>query len=297
MNWSTEKINATNEQILRDVNISNLLNEESEFPKSDPFFKNNPCIRASNIPFDLTSEEIKCINKLNNARFLANFCNLKLRDYQEKAIDNYQSNRFNLIVNSRQTGITSILSLKALHFILSNKNKSIAIFSSKIDSSVEIISKIKELYLKMPFYAKPGVKLWNQKTIKFDNDCIVKCYTNKNVDFDHKIHFCIVDGLSHFWNVHYFCQKIFPTIYSDTDSKISIVSSPNGNNYFKKLVDTDIMFNKQWIYWHQVPNRGLDWKKETIKDIGGIEAFAQEYELLFSGSVEWNRYLNLEKLR
>lgn len=297
MNWTTEKLGATDAQVLRDITLSKVLNTECDFPKVNPFFRKNPCIRAPNIPFECTPEEKVVVYKLHkDPKFVAHMSGIVLRGYQEEVIDNYQNTRFNLIVNSRQTGMTQMLALEAFHFILSNTDKSVAIFSNMMDSATEILDKIKSLYLRLPYYAKPGVKRWGQKIVEFDNGCIIRCHSTRHPTIGYDIDFAIIDNFAHFPKGYEFCKAMLPTITAHRDSKISITSTPNGDNYFKNLVYESTTFKKQWIYWNQVPGRGDDWKKQEIYAIGGIKAFAQEYELLFSGTKEWKRYLALEKL-
>ncbi len=297
MKWTTEKIGATNNQVLRDITLSNVLGVECEFPKINPFFRKNPCIRAPYVPFECTPDEIiNHVKVRKSPKYLSHMTGIVLRDFQEEVIENYQNNRFNLVINSRQTGMTQMLSLEALHFILSNSDKSVAIYSNKIDSATEILDKIKSLYLRLPYYIKPGVKRWNQKCVQFDNGCIIRCHASRFPAIGYNVDFLILDNFSHFHKPGIFASSIFPVITSLKYSKISISSTPNGDNYFKSLVDKSTMFKKQWIYWYQVPNRDDNWKKQEIYNIGGIEAFAQEYELLFSGTKEWKRYLTLENL-
>jgi hypothetical protein len=297
MNWTTEKLGATDAQILRDITLSKVLNTECEFPKVNPFFRKNPCIRAPHIPFEYTPQEKINVYKIHkDPKFLSQMSGIVLRNYQEEVIDNYQKSRFNLIVNSRQTGMSQMLALEAFHFIISNTDKSVAIFANKMESATNILDRIKSLYLRLPYYAKPGVKIWNYRRVEFDNGCTIRCHTSRSVTIGYDIDFAIIDNFAHFYKGHDFCKAMFPSITLHKDSKISITSTPNGDNYFKKLVDESTMFTKQWIYWNQVPGRGDDWKKQEIYAVGGIKAFAQEYDLLFSGTKEWNRYLVLEKL-
>ena len=92
-------------------------------------------------------------------------------------------------------------------------------------------------------------------------------------------------------------QNLVPTLLAMSHSELFISSVPNGDEHFKSLVeDENGMFDKHKIHWSDVPGRDNDWKLDRIKMCGSVEVFAQEYENLFTGTKEWNRYINLNKL-
>jgi hypothetical protein len=48
------------------------------------------------------------------------------------------------------------------------------IVANKGDTATEIVDKIKSIYSLIPFFLKPGIKVWNQKSLTFDNGCRIK---------------------------------------------------------------------------------------------------------------------------
>lgn len=82
----------------------------------NPWFKSEVGIRRSGVTFRLTPEEqeeyVRCA--LDIHYFTEKYCkvktedgsidNIKLRDYQEEIMDNFVSNRFNILMASRQVG-------------------------------------------------------------------------------------------------------------------------------------------------------------------------------------------------
>ena len=61
-----------------------------------------------------------------------------------------------------------------LHSILFNNDKNVMIVANKGDTAIEIMDKLKSIYTLLPFFLKPGVKVWNQKSLTFDNGCRIK---------------------------------------------------------------------------------------------------------------------------
>ena len=315
MNWSTENLRFDNKQIIRDKVLCGLTGGEFEFPTSKPYYKNDRRMRAPNITFDYTDEEIKSLAVLEKdpaytielvnstqmpiAVLLGPPTGLVLRDYQKEALDNYQNKRFNIIIGSRQTGSKNTLAIQALHYAITHTNKNVIIFSRNSASAEDILDKVKEFYKDMPYYSKPGIREFNQKKVVFDNGSrIFAKPLTKNTPIGFTIDFMILNDYAFVTNtIAKSTQYLFPIMNAISNSKITIASTPNGDNHFKDLVfDDKNAYHKQWIYYHQVQGRDQAWVDRTISDIGSLEAFIQEYELLFTGSKEWIRRLNIDKL-
>jgi hypothetical protein len=98
---------------------------------------------------------------------------IKLRPYQRDILDNFMGHRFNILMSSRQSGKTISASIFYTHFILFNNDKNVMIVANKADAT-EIVDKIKSIYSLIPFFLKPGIKVWNQKSLTFDNGCRIK---------------------------------------------------------------------------------------------------------------------------
>ena len=104
--WTTESVN----QLL-------LALEEGYKPKSTPFYEGNPNLRKGNIVFNYTPEELREIKKCATdiVYFANNYCTVMtdeglqtiiLRDYQENMLRQFQKERFNVCLASRQIGKT-----------------------------------------------------------------------------------------------------------------------------------------------------------------------------------------------
>ena len=92
-------------------------------------------------------------------------------DYQEEMIDNFVSNRYNIVLASRQVGKTETSSAYLLWYALFHDQKTILILSNKSDGAMEIISKIQNAYEELPHWLKPGIDedSWNKHECRFDN--------------------------------------------------------------------------------------------------------------------------------
>jgi hypothetical protein len=87
-----------------------------------------------------------------------------------------------------------------------------------------------------------------------------------------------------FWAANY------PTISVSKESKIIIISTPNGLwNLFHRIYSAaeegKNLFKHLKADWREVPGRDEKWATETLKNLGLIK-FNQEYEVVFIGSAE-----------
>lgn len=373
--WNSRMIEESAEKINNGFVLSRIEN---------PFYENTIGLRKSGLTFRMSSSEIdeyvKC--KMDVHYFAENYCWIKgekgeyvplkgkLRDYQTEIIDSFFNNRFNILMASRQVGKTIMSSITLLHFALFNNGKNILVTANKLDTAVEVLDKIREIYQRLPFFLQQGILNWNQKFMVFENKSRIKGFaTTKTASIGQAADFLYLDEFAYLPDniADKFYKSVFPTISSIENSKIIITSTPNGFNLFHKLLmDAEkpegekSSYVAKRVYWWQVPKRFVTyvrmsqkkleefnltpesvlqhlrtrfsnnnselyyndelkkwvinvfnstdcseediiretigevklpqiaeittWKKETIKDIGGEEAFNQEFDLRFINS-------------
>ena len=245
----------------------------------NPWLKSEIGLRRSGVTFKMTPDEqqeyIKCA--LDVHYFTEKYCkvktedgsidNIKLRDYQISILDNFMNSRFNILMASRQVGKTISSSIFMLHTILFNNDKNIMIVANKGDTAIEIVDKIKSIYSLLPFFLKPGIKTWNQKSLTFENGCRIKTSARtKTPAIGFTIDVLYLDEFAHIPSniIEPYYTAAFPTVSAVQNSKIIITSTPNGMNLFHRLL-TDAErpegdpqknnYKPMRVYWYQVPGR------------------------------------------
>ena len=163
--------------------------------------------------------------------------------------------------------ITSAIYL--LHYILFNNKKNVLIAANVGDTAKEILSKVKDIYQSLPFFLQKGVEVWNEKTIKFDNDSRAKSFTmTKTSSIGQAADLVYLDEFAYIPDTiaNDFYKSIQPTLVSIENSKMIITSTPNGMNLFHDLFvnaerpEGDPLknnFKALRVYWHQVPGRNV----------------------------------------
>lgn len=279
--------------------------------KANPFIGKNTKLLKPNLLYKRTQEEmddyIKC--KLDPVYF-ATKCFLMtpeglkpctLRDYQEDYLRHLQKNRFSIWLACRQAGKSVTTAIYCLWVILFNIDKNGLILSKSGPAGQDLLSKIKDMYLYLPYHLKCGTLKWNQSSISFDNNSTISTEPfSPTAGLGKTINFLILDEFA--WcppnEVELFYNNIIPTVTTISDSNVCIMSTQNGFNLFYKLYKASI--EKKNIYapfkvdWNQVPQfntvtkkwekRTEAWKKMMVGILGSEEAFYYQYGTQFSAS-------------
>lgn len=270
MVFTTKIVDEATEQINDGVQLKKFQN---------PWLKSEVGLKRSGVVFRLSAEEqqeyIRCAVDIHY--FTEKYCKTKredgsvgsiqLRDYQSEILDNFINNRFNILMASRQVGKTVSSAIFILHTILFNNDKNCMIVANKGDTAIEIVDKVKSIYTLLPFFLKPGIKTWNQKSLTFDNGCRIKTSArSKTPAIGFTIDVLYLDEFAHIPSniIEPYYTAAFPTVSAVQNSKIIITSTPNGMNLFHKLLtdaerpDGDPLKNNykpMRVYWYQVPGR------------------------------------------
>ena len=118
-----------------------------------PFYEGRQFLKKGNIVFEYTDEEIaelaRCAADI--VYFAEKYAvvmtdngiqKVKLRDYQIEMLRNFQDERFNIVLASRQMGKTVTASIFNAWYLTFNMDKNTLLLANKSDSTKEIIDKI-----------------------------------------------------------------------------------------------------------------------------------------------------------
>lgn len=289
--WTSEKV----EQLM-------LALEEGYKPKATPFYEGNPNLRKGNIVFNYTPHEIREIKKCaTDIVYFANtYCTvmtdhglqtIELRPYQEDMLRQFQQERFNVCLASRQIGKTICSSIFIAWYSLFNYDKNSLVLSNKGATTREIIDKGKTILEHLPFFLKPGVIKWDVFNSKFDNGCrIIGQTTTKKAAIGFTIHLLFMDEFAHIPQnfVETFYENVYPTVSASSNSKVIITSTPNGFNKFYDIYSTAEKGLNEYtpfrVDWWDVPGRDEAWMRQEVSNLGSEEAFNRQYGNQFIAS-------------
>ena len=298
--WSTKSLNAAVKAINEGLPL-----------KANPFCGKNTQLLKPDLVYKRTEEEINdYIKCMQDPVYFASKCYLMtpqglqpciLRDYQEDYLNHVKNNRFSIFLSCRQSGKSTTTAIACLWKILFNTDKSALILSKSGDAGRDLLSKLKDMYLFLPYHLKGGTLKWNQTSIAFDNNSSVSTEAfGPTAGLGKTINFLILDEFA--WcnpnEVELFYNNIIPTVTTISDSNVCIMSTQNGFNLFYKIWKAAC--EKKNIYapfkvdWWQVPQynpetgewekRTEEWKNMMVGVLGSEEDFYYQYGTQFSAS-------------
>jgi hypothetical protein len=213
---------------------------------------------------------------------------IPLYDYQKALLKQFEKERFNIVTQSRQSGKTTTTTVFVLHYILFNKDKTVAILANKGDTSQEILSRIQLAFELLPNWLKPNVVEWNKRTVEFENGCRIMARATSSSSIRGQSVACLIIDEAAFverWDEFY--KSTYPTIASGKETKVILVSTVNKLNHFNtirvKAERKENEFIPFEVKWDDVPGRDKEWRDQTIANTS-LEDFMQEHENIALGS-------------
>lgn len=298
--WSTKSLQAAVEALKKGLPL-----------KANPFCGSNTMLLKPDIVYRRTQEEVDdYIRCMQDPLYFAEKCFLmtpkglqavKMRDYQKEYLTNLKENRFNILLACRQAGKSVTTAIFGLWKILFCNDRNGVILSKSGPAGKDLLKKVKDMYLYLPYYLKCGTLKWNQSEISFDNNSSLSTEAfSPTACLGKSLNLLILDEFA--WcpanDVDLFYENVIPTVTTLPDSNVCICSTQNGFNKFyeiwKSSVEGRSMYHHQKIDWWQVPNYNLEtgqwekrteeWKQMMIGVLGSEEAFYYQYGTQFSAS-------------
>jgi hypothetical protein len=241
-------------------------------------------IRCSQDVVYFTETYMKIINVDNG---LVNF---KLYPYQKQMLYNFSNGRFNIVTTARQAGKSTTTCAFILWYIIFHAEKTVALLANKGDTAREILGRIQLAYQHLPKWLQQGVKEWNKGSFELENNSrVLASATSSDAIRGYSINLLFIDEAAFIDTWDEFFTSVYPTISSGKESKIILVSTPNGLNHFYSIWvnarENRNGYNHMFVRWQDVPGRDEKWREDTLAAMNfDLEKFDQEYNCEFLGS-------------
>lgn len=265
-------------------------------------YKNIRGLRTSDIDIKLSDEQLREYMKcaLDYEYFLKKYYTIvtvdgveelfKPYNYQTTFLNKIHDNRFTIILACRQSGkgTTSIGYL--LWCLLFNEHYKIGYYANKAKVARDMLARLKFAYIRLPFWMQKGVIEWNKTRIELENNSSMEvggttADSGRGSSLSHLIldEFAFVKPSIQLD----FIASTFPTITSGKDTKVTIISTPNGMEEFHRVWQASLNGKNNYAHhktiWSDVPGRDEKWKQSVINDIG-YKKFNVEHNCEFEGS-------------
>jgi len=241
-------------------------------------------VKCSKDPIYFTETYMKIINI---DKGLVSF---KLYDYQKEMIRSFADNRFNVVATARQAGKSTVTCAFILWYTIFHPEKTVALLANKGETAREILQRIQLSYQYLPAWLQQGIKEFRAGAIVFENNSrVIAAATSSDAIRGYSINLLFIDEAAFIENWDTFFTSVYPTISSGKESKIILVSTPNGLNHFYAIWQNAIEKRNNYqaikVSYEQVPGRDQKWREDTLSSMNfNIEKFEQEYCVEFMGS-------------
>ena len=273
----------------------------------------NPNLKKANTQIEFTEEQIleflKC--KEDPVYFARNYIKIVSLDhglvpfsmypFQEKLIQNFHDNRFNICKMPRQTGKSTTCVSYLLHYAVFNDNVNIAILANKASTARDLLGRLQLAYENLPKWMQQGIISWNKGSLELENGSKISSNsTSSSAVRGGSYNVIFLDEFAFIPNhiADDFFASVYPTISSGQSTKVIIVSTPRGMNHFYRMWHDAEKGKNEYVptdvHWSEVPGRDEAWKEQTIANTSE-QQFKVEFECEFLGSV--NTLINPAKLR
>ena len=271
---------------------------------SDNVYLGNPNLKKANTPIEWTEEKIQEFLRCKNdpVYFAKNYIKIVSLDegltqfepysFQEKLINNFHNNRFNICKMPRQTGKSTTVVSYLLHYAIFNDSVNIGILANKAATARELLSRLQTAYENLPDWMQQGILVWNKGSLELDNGSkILAASTSASAVRGMSFNILFLDEFAFVPNhvADSFFASVYPTITSGKNTKVIIVSTPHGMNHFYRMWHDAERNKNEYIptdvHWSEVPGRDAAWKDQTIANTSE-QQFKVEFECEFLGSVD-----------
>ena len=280
---------------------------------SDNVYLGNPNLKKANTPIEFTKENVveflKC--KEDPVYFAKKYIRIvsldeglvpfNLYPFQEKLVNTFHKNRFNICKMPRQTGKSTTVVSYLLHYAVFNDNVNIGILANKAKIAIDLLGRLQTAYENLPKWMQQGIIAWNKGSLELENGSkILAASTSASAVRGMSFNILFLDEFAFVPNhvADDFFASVYPTISSGTNTKVIIVSTPRGMNHFYRMWHDAERGKSDYIptdvHWSEVPGRDAVWKEQTIANTSE-QQFKVEFECEFLGSV--NTLISPAKLK
>jgi len=224
--------------------------------------------------------------------------------FQDECVESFLEERFNIILKSRQLGMSTLVAAYAVWLTLFQRDKNVLIIATKLSIAQNFITKVKTMIRSLPkWLVLPEIVTNNKQLIEFNHGSTIKAIpTSEDAGRSEALSLLIIDEAAFVRNFDELWMGLYPTI--STGGRVIILSTPNGvgGQYYKLYTDADAglnEFNAIKIQWDAHPERDHEWFEKTTKNLSDRQ-ISQEYLCDFASSgetflsardIEWIRHI------
>jgi len=210
--------------------------------------------------------------------------------FQDDCIDSFVANRFNVILKSRQLGISTLSAAYAVWLAIFYKDKNVLVIATKLSVAMNFIKKVKVALKHLPpWLVLPELSTNNKQSVEFTNGSTIKAIpTSDDAGRSEALTLLIVDEAAFVRNFDELWMGLYPTL--STGGRAIVLSTPNGvggqyYDIYMRAASGESEFNPIKLPWDVHPERENEWFENECKNLTQQQV-AQELLCDFAASGE-----------
>ena len=244
----------------------------------------------------IREEYLKCAS--NPAHFMRKYCYIQhpqrgrimfnLYPFQDKVLNLWKDNPYDIILKSRQLGISTLVAGYSLWLMLFQQDKNVLCIATKQETAKNMVTKVKFMFENLPSWLKITAEENNKLTLRLSNGSQVKAVSaagdagrSEAVSLLIIDEAAFIDGIGEIWAS---AQQTLAT-----GGGAIVLSTPYGTgNWFHqtwvKAEAGENQFLPIKLPWYVHPERDEAWRKRQDELLGDPRMAAQECDCDFSTS-------------
>ncbi len=214
----------------------------------------------------------------------------KTYPFQDDCVTHFNDHRFNVIVKSRQLGLSTLVAAYAVWLAIFYKDKNVLVIATKLAVAQNFIRKVKFAIRSLPpWLLMPEIISNNKQSLEFSNGSIIKAVpTSDDAGRSEALSLLIVDEAAFVRNFDELWMGLYPTL--STGGRAIVLSTPNGvgGQYYDIYTQADSGdndFNAISLPWDVHPERDESWFDNETRNMTKRQ-IAQELLCDFQASGE-----------
>ena len=211
--------------------------------------------------------------------------NFDLYEFQEKTLTDLVDHDFNIILKSRQMGISTLTAAYSLWLMVFHKDKNVLCISINQETSKEIVTRVRFANDNLPSWLKVKEQEDNRLSLRLTNGSQIKAVSSAGTSGrSSALSLLIIDEAAFIDNIEEIWLSAQYTL--STGGRAIMLSTPNGvGNFFHqtwiKAEAKENKFNTIRLPWHLHPERDQTWRDKQT-ELSGVKGAAQECDCDFS---------------
>jgi hypothetical protein len=207
--------------------------------------------------------------------------------FQDDCVKSFEENRFNIILKSRQLGLSTVTAAYSVWFSLFKKDKNVLVIATKLQTAMNFIKKVKTMLDGLPKWLLLAKYEATKQQIRLNNGSTITAIpTSPDAGRSEALSLLIVDEAAFIRDFEDIWTGLYPTL--STGGSAVIISTPNGvgGQYYKLWTDAVAQqneFNTINLPWWVHPEHDQEWFDKETRNLPKRKV-AQEFLCLAEGS-------------